>query len=92
MRGSEAEQPAEQGDELLQGEALSQAGRVATLLDSAAEGLPGAGAVAGELAQGVCCVFELRVLWRDGECLSYLWFVNEFRVHVDKQLSYEVID
>jgi len=57
VRGSEAEQPAEQGDELLQGEALPQAGRLSTLLDSAAERVPGAGAVAGELAQGVCvCV------------------------------------
>jgi len=92
VRGSEAEQPAEQGNELLQGEALSQAGRVATLLDSAAGRVPGAGAVAGELAQGVWCVFVLRVLCRVGECLSYLCFVNEFRVHVDKQLSYEVID
>ena len=57
VRGSEAEQPAEQGDELLQGEALSQAGGLATLLDSAAPRVPGSGAVAGELAQGVCFVF-----------------------------------
>lgn len=73
---------------------MPQAGRLATLLDSAAERVPGAGAVAGELAQGVyvCCVFVLRLLWGVGEYLSCLCFVNEFRVHGDEQLNYGLIE
>ncbi|QCD85705.1 hypothetical protein DEO72_LG3g225 [Vigna unguiculata] len=35
LRGAEAGQPVEQGDELLQGETLPQGGRLATLLDVA---------------------------------------------------------
>lgn len=49
VRGSEAEQPTEQGDKLMQGEALSQAERVAMVT--------GCRVVAEELAQGVCCLF-----------------------------------
>jgi len=62
MRGSAAQQPAQQGDELLPREALPAARDLAALPRSAAEGIQGAGAVAGELAQGTgnaecCCLF-----------------------------------
>ena len=53
VRGSAAQQPAQQGDELLPREALPTARDHAALPRSAAEGIQGAGEVAGEPAQGM---------------------------------------